>query len=48
MVLLIHPEYDKSEKIFHYKYFHNPPYICSPSQPYHKHGWMEGLDSTSN
>ena len=28
--------------------FHNPPYICSSRAFYNKHGWIEGLDSTSH
>ena len=48
MVLLLQIVSDKSEKISHYKSFHNPLYICSPRASYNKHGWIEGLDSTSN
>ena len=48
MVLLNQTLFDKLEQISHYKSFHNPPYICSPKESCSKHGWAEGLDSTSN
>ena len=48
MVLLLQTISDQSKQIGHYKSFHNPSYICSPRASYNKHGWMEGLDSTSN
>lgn len=48
MVLLHQTIFDKLDQIIHYKSFHNPPYICSPRASYSKHGWMEGMDSTSN
>ena len=48
MVLLHQTRFDKLEQISHYKSSHNPPYIYSPREYCSKHGWMEGLDSTSN
>ena len=48
MVILHQTRFDKLEKISHYKFVHNPPFIYSPRESYSKNGWIEGMDSISN